>query len=94
MTNVLGWLIGIYRTALTFMSKQLSPWPTQKAADYITESEASDLLYAIGQESLIAFKKMPVLCALCGVSYPPQLDATKPGYSSVPLNAATPPKDS
>jgi len=60
--------------------------------DHITESEASDLLYAIGQESLIAFKKMPVLCALCGVPYPPQLDATQSGSPSVPLNAETPPK--
>jgi hypothetical protein len=94
MTCVLAWLIGIYRRALSFLARQLLPWSAQVAVGNMTESEASDLLYAIGQESLIAFKKMPVLCALCGVSYPPQLDTTKSGSSSVPLNAATPPKDS
>ena len=94
MPNLLVWLMGVHRRVHVFVAKQLSPWTSQMVVSSMTEAEASDLLYAIGQESLIAFKKMPVLCALCGVSYPPQLDASKSGSSSVPLNAATPLKDS
>ena len=36
----------------------------------ITESD----LYAIGMESLTAWRKMKELCELLGVQYPPQLD--------------------
>lgn len=71
---------------------QLTPWSVQIEIQNMTQSEASDLLYVIGQESGTAFNNMPVLCALCGVTFPPQFDRTKPGPRSVPSNAATPTK--
>lgn len=68
---------------------QLAPWSEQIEIQNMTQSEASNLLYVIGQESGTAFNNMPVLCALCGVTFPPQFDKTKPGPRSVPSNAAT-----
>jgi hypothetical protein len=59
----------------------------------MTNAEVSHLLYCIGQESALAYQKMPLLCAFCKIAYPPQFDITQSGLSSVPTNAAPSMKD-
>lgn len=85
-------VIELYRRLFGAQFWQLTPWSVQIEIHNMTQSEASNLLYVIGQESCTAFTNMPVLCALCGVTFPPQQNRSKPGPRSVPSNVATPMK--
>jgi hypothetical protein len=64
------------------------PWALQLQISCMTDSDVASLLYCIGQESELAYKKMPILCALCGVPYPPALNLSENGSGNVPSNAA------
>ena len=70
------------------------PWQSLLEIHHLSEPGVSDLLYCIGQESALAQQNMPILCALCGVAFPPVQDLTQPGLASVPTNAAPPTKGS
>lgn len=63
------------------------PWSSLVDIHNLTHANVSDLLYRVGQESDVAQQQMPILCALCGIAFPPVLDST--GLASVPSNAAT-----
>jgi hypothetical protein len=85
-------VMALYRQLFGEQFWQLTPWSVQIKIQNMTQAEASNLLYVIGQESSTAFNHMPVLCALCGVTFPPQPDRYQPGPRSVPSNVATPTK--
>lgn len=90
-------LYGIYRLMQRFFYPNfwdLVPWQSLLEIHRLTEPGVSDLLYCIGQESALAHQNMPILCALCGVAFPPVQDITQPGLASVPTNAAHPTKGS
>ena len=90
-------LYGAYRLIQRYFYPNfwdLVPWHSLLEVHHLTEPGVSDLLYCVGQESALAHQNMPILCALCGVSFPPIQDLTKPGFASVPTNAATPTKGS
>lgn len=85
---------GLYRLMQLYFYPNfwdLVDWQGLQEIEQLTEPGVSHLLYCIGQESDLAHQNMPVLCALCGVAFPPLQDLTKPGFASVPTNAAFPP---
>ena len=82
-------LIFAIRTLFTPQFWDLSLWINPLDGSALTQVGVSDLLYCIAQESAIAQHNMPLLCDLCGISYPPKPDITRPGPSNVPINDAT-----
>ncbi len=94
MLDLLNRVLAVCQKCIARHAWLVAPWSAQVEIINMTESEVTELLYVISQESETAYAHIQVLCALCGVASPPELSSSNTGHSSVPSNAATPLKDS